>query len=892
MTRINTNVSSLIAQKTLARTNNQLQQALTRLSTGLRINVGKDDPAGLIASETLRSDIVSTQRAITNSERANQMIATADSALGQVSSLLNDIRGLVTEAANAGAMSADQIAANQLQIDSSLEAINRIAQTTSFQGKRLLDGSLDFVTTADTVSSITDLQIDQANLGASGQITVDVDIAAAASRAAITSSSGEATATATLYFAPRATATLITNSTGGDLDIRAKSLSPEYEGVTIVYNGGASSASASYDSESKTLTVNFDDTTTTVAQLVAAINATNEFEATSTAAGAETVTSVTGGTSTTRQYLTITAPAAGTDYNGVEVSVQTSASVAAGSPQATYYSDTKRLVITINDTTATTLSDIATAVTNQTDFTGTASAGTTRIYGSGTADKRAVASTLSSGYLSSGFTAATNAYATLSFAAGASFTLTTSGGSAVVDIKAKAVGTAESEVNIILDGSKTSTSASYNAATKTLTVEYNDTTTTVQQLLDAINSVSEFDARMRSGTASDTITTSSASGTTGIDSIKVTSLIPGADYNGMTVRITRQDGLGASNATAAYDSANNVLTITIDSTAATTLAEIASAIDAVEGFSASYSTNGAGVIFGDNTEATVTANTGTTGGNTLSADTVVEIAGNKGMEVFNFQAGTSVNQMVAAINLVSDAIGLTATQSMGVMTLSSSDYGSKALAAITVTSEGSGGTFKSSLSATRANGTDISARINGVQANADGNTMSINTATLDMTLTVAAGTTGAFQFVISGGGALFQLGPDVVSNQQARIGITSLNTARLGGNSGKLYELASGGSAALATNPTKAAAIVDEVITKVTSLRGRLGAFQRTTLETNINSLSDTMENLTAAESSIRDADFAAESAALTRAQILVQSGTAVLAIANQNPQNVLALLR
>lgn len=891
MTRINTNVSSLIAQKTLARTNNQLQQALTRLSTGLRINVGKDDPAGLIASETLRSDIVSTQRAITNSERANQMIATADSALGQVSSLLNDIRGLVTEAANAGAMSADQIAANQLQIDSSLEAINRIAQTTSFQGKRLLDGSLDFVTTADTVSSITDLQIDQANLGASGQITVDVDIAAAASRAAITSSSGEATATARLYFAPRATATLATDGSGGDLDIRAKSLSPEYEGVTIVYNSGASSASASYDSESKTLTVNFASTTTTVAQLVAAINATNEFEATSTAGDSETVTSVTGDTSTTRQYLTITAPSAGTDYNGVEVSVQTSASVAAGSPQATYYSDTKRLVITINDTDATTLSDIASAVTNQTDFTGTASTGTTRIYGSGTADKRAVASTLSSGYLSSGFSAATNAYATLSFAAGASFTLTTSGGSAVVDIKAKAVGTAESEVNIILDGSKSSTSASYNSATKTLTVEYDDTTT-VQQLLDAINSVSEFDARMRSGTASDTITTSSASGTTGIDSIKVTSLIPGADYNGMTVRITRQDGLGASNATAAYDSANNVLTITIDSTAATTLAEIASAIDAVEGFSAGYSTNGAGVIFGDNTEATVTANTGTTGGNTLNADTVVEIAGNKGTEVFNFQTGTSVNQMVAAINLVSDAIGLTATQRMGVMTLSSSDYGSKALAAITVTSEGSGGTFKSSLSATRANGTDISARINGVQANADGNTMSINTATLDMTLTVAAGTTGAFQFVISGGGALFQLGPDVVSNQQARIGITSLNTARLGGNSGKLYELASGGSAALATNPSKAAAIVDEVITKVTSLRGRLGAFQRTTLETNINSLSDTMENLTAAESSIRDADFAAESAALTRAQILVQSGTAVLAIANQNPQNVLALLR
>ena len=129
MTRINTNVSSLIAQKTLSRSNSQLQEALTRLSTGLRINVGKDDPAGLIASETLRSNIVSVQRGITNSQRANQLIATADSALGQVSTLLNDIRGLVSEAANTGALSVEQVKANQLQVDSSLAAIDRIAVT-------------------------------------------------------------------------------------------------------------------------------------------------------------------------------------------------------------------------------------------------------------------------------------------------------------------------------------------------------------------------------------------------------------------------------------------------------------------------------------------------------------------------------------------------------------------------------------------------------------------------------------------------------------------------------------------------------------------------------------------------------------------------------------------
>ena len=61
---------------------------------------------------------------------------------------------------------------------------------------------------------------------------------------------------------------------------------------------------------------------------------------------------------------------------------------------------------------------------------------------------------------------------------------------------------------------------------------------------------------------------------------------------------------------------------------------------------------------------------------------------------------------------------------------------------------------------------------------------------------------------------------------------------------------------------------------------------------TNIASLNDTISNLTEAESKIRDADFAAETAKLTRAQILVQSGTAVLQIANKNPQNVLALLQ
>src|SRR6476659_2203481 len=186
MTRINTNVSSLVAQNTLSRTNSDLQQSLTRLSTGLRINTGKDDPAGLIASENLRSDITSITKAISNTDRANEVIATADSALGQVSGLLNDIRGLVTEAANTGAAGADQIKADQLQIDQSLKALNQIAQTVTFQGRKLLDGSLDFITQGGTnANQLGGTTINQANLGATGSVAVNVAVTSAATKAGL-----------------------------------------------------------------------------------------------------------------------------------------------------------------------------------------------------------------------------------------------------------------------------------------------------------------------------------------------------------------------------------------------------------------------------------------------------------------------------------------------------------------------------------------------------------------------------------------------------------------------------------------------------------------------------------------------------------------------------------
>ena len=74
MSRINTNVQSLIAQRVLGQNQFALRNSLERLSTGLKINRGKDDPAGLIASENLRSELKSTNAAIDNANRADQVV--------------------------------------------------------------------------------------------------------------------------------------------------------------------------------------------------------------------------------------------------------------------------------------------------------------------------------------------------------------------------------------------------------------------------------------------------------------------------------------------------------------------------------------------------------------------------------------------------------------------------------------------------------------------------------------------------------------------------------------------------------------------------------------------------------------------------------------------------
>jgi flagellin len=474
MSRINTNVASMVAQKALAKSQSDLQGTLQRLSTGLRINRGADDPAGLIASETLRSEISGITQAVDNSQRATNVIATAEGALNEVASLLLNVKSLVVQAANTGALSPDEIAANQLQVDSAVESITRIANTTTFAGLHLLNGSLDYLTSGVNNSQIKSLDISQANFGTNPNIPVQVNV--------------------------------VTSAKTAELDFKASSI----------------------------------------------------------------VSSVT-----------------------------------------------------------------------------------------------------------------------------------------------------------------------------------------------------------------------------------------------------------------------------------------------------------------------------------------LAITGNDGVQTLTFTSGTKASAIAYAINGISDSTGVTAALKApgnlaSGLVLHSTGYGSRNYVSVAVQKGTFATTDVKGNATNRTVGTDAVATVNGALVIGDGLDLKVNNGALDMNMTLDQNFgAGPLSFAITGGGALFQLGAQVVSNQQVNVGIQSAAASKLGNFSvGFLSDVVTGGNSTLVGGQSEAASkILEAAINQVAVMRGRLGAFEKNTLDTNMNSLNVTMENVTASESTIRDADFAQETANMTREQILTQAGTSVLATANSTPQTVLSLL-
>jgi flagellin len=143
--RVNTNVASINAQRNLAIVNEKLSGNFRRLATGLRIATAADDAAGLAISERLRSQIRSLDQAKRNANDGISLVQTAEGALNESSSILVRLRELAIQSANGSTSNQDKETLDQ-EFQSLIGEINRIAQSTEFNGVKLLDGSSSSVT--------------------------------------------------------------------------------------------------------------------------------------------------------------------------------------------------------------------------------------------------------------------------------------------------------------------------------------------------------------------------------------------------------------------------------------------------------------------------------------------------------------------------------------------------------------------------------------------------------------------------------------------------------------------------------------------------------------------------------------------------------------------------
>ena len=173
--RIFNNIPSLNAQRILGTNNDRLAQSVERISSGIRINRGADDAAGLAISEALRSDIRALRQAVRNANDGISLINVTEGALNEQSSILIRLRELASQAATGTVGSAERQTI-QLEFQALRSEIDRISATTQFNGQGLVDGSL-----ASSASSSTQVLIQVGiDSGANSRINLNTEVDLAA----------------------------------------------------------------------------------------------------------------------------------------------------------------------------------------------------------------------------------------------------------------------------------------------------------------------------------------------------------------------------------------------------------------------------------------------------------------------------------------------------------------------------------------------------------------------------------------------------------------------------------------------------------------------------------------------------------------------------------------
>jgi flagellin-like hook-associated protein FlgL len=222
--RVNNNIAALNAYRNLSVTDGQMSKSLEKLSSGFRINRAADDAAGLAISEGLRSQIGGLKVAVRNTQDGISVVQTAEGALTETHSILQRMRDLSVQASNAGGLNSDALGNIQSEIGQLKSELDRIATTTTFNGKKLLDGTFNATfqvgaNAGETIAVSIGTQMGSTGLGVGGIDVTGVGAyafttgAASAGKVNVSTASGVAAA-AVLTWTEAASGTDFSTGTG------------------------------------------------------------------------------------------------------------------------------------------------------------------------------------------------------------------------------------------------------------------------------------------------------------------------------------------------------------------------------------------------------------------------------------------------------------------------------------------------------------------------------------------------------------------------------------------------------------------------------------------------------------------------------------------------------
>ena len=860
---INTNIGSMNAQRNLSKSQVSQQSAIQRLSSGLRINSAKDDAAGMSISERMTSQIKGLDQATRNANDGISLAQTAEGALGEMTNNLQRLRELAVQSANATNTTQDR-ASIQQEATQLIEELSKISSATSFNGSKLLDGSFNkqnFQVGANAGQNIS-VSI--------GKMTVD-KIGAATSAGA--SSIGDDNAITkgdlvlngiTIRSSVAADDTASTDNASASAISKVAAINSHSAETNVIAQVSNNVAAGSVQSVpatagNGTMTINGVETANVgVGAGDVAVNRQSVIDAINAISGQTGVTAVdTGKNETGVDLVAADGRNIQVSFSGTLDSSNTGVTKAGTYEGGFTLQSTNGKPITISEGTG--------SITHAGLAQGTVAIGDGSVSSVTRASDAALEGTVdvATGYDFSG-------------ANSESFTVSVSGGKSV---------------NVVMNGTY-ATGADYAAGLQTAINDAlgGDFATVNSVKSDTVNGEEHLQImsseRLTFGTPA--LSGGGASAATGLSELIATKVVGGPDQlrDGDLVL----NGIAISAAKASDDTVSD--TTSASASKASSGIAIAAAINAQSKDSGVTAT----------TNATEVSSTGTSTAGTEGAKGAVYINGHTFTMTLTGDQAKDRDLAVQNFNAIAAQTGVTAQDTGNSLKLTAADgrnislvIDTNAAANTAATTNGGYGLaagFKASdigLDASVAGDgiveTDVTAKLNGIAgATPTVTPLALSDAHKALSADYAQTTTSKVTLHAAGS---FTVGAGI--NGSEELSKSGFKVGSYGGSASGQH--ISDIDLTTVDGANKAITAIDNALSTVSTERSKLGAVQNRFTST-ISNLQTSSDNLTSARSRIQDADFAAESAALSRAQVLQQAGTAMLAQANQTGQGVLSLLR